>query len=313
MAGGRVLRLMALCRGGIAGSISFAVGLLLAIFAATASATFPGANGRIAYGTVDLGSQRQSIHTVLPDGSGDQILTAGGGPAWSPSGGRIAFTRPTAESLKAGVPPLAVFMAGLHGGSPRYVTNVPTTSRALSFSPSGARIASAHDDAGGEPHVFTIRTDGSDERRIASGRSPVYSPAERLIAYIGKTGYGFWTMRADGTHKRRIVDAFRFVAPVDFSPDGRTILFYRATGERSIPYTVSVAGGPVERLGPCVGYGARFSPDGKMIVSIHPHHAPDRYFETVDVTPADGSCPSRTVVRSSSGFNGVAWQPRPGG
>jgi hypothetical protein len=54
-----------------------AAGALVALFAfasaSTASAAFPGANGRIAYGTVDLGSQRWSIHTVLPDGSGDQI------------------------------------------------------------------------------------------------------------------------------------------------------------------------------------------------------------------------------------------------
>ena len=67
-------------------------GLLLAplLFSAPAHATFPGANGKIAF------ARSGNIYTVNPDGSDEQAITSGSSnfflhPAWSPDGKQIAF------------------------------------------------------------------------------------------------------------------------------------------------------------------------------------------------------------------------------
>jgi Tol biopolymer transport system component len=292
-------------RRSIASAAVVAAVLALAAFSSAASATFPGANGPIAYGTWAL---QQRIHTVMPDGTGDQIVATGTFPAWSPSGGRIAFIRQRSQ-FKAGVPEATLFITGAHGGNPRPLASAGVNAAySPSFSPSGARVTFTHGDKSGDDHVFTIRTDGSDERKIAPGTFPVYSPVDRLIAYLDFRP-GLWTMRADGTHKRRLVPRFRTAIPVDFSPDGQTILFLHETGRTAIPYTVPMTGGPPQRLGPCTGYDPRFSPDGKELVSYHDHQGSDgRFFSTLDVTAADGSCPVTHVLRTRA-VNGIAWQP----
>jgi Tol biopolymer transport system component len=61
-----------------------------AVITATAEASYPGSNGRIAF------VRSGGIYSVKPDGSSLLRLTTAAGdnqPVWSPSGRRIAFIR----------------------------------------------------------------------------------------------------------------------------------------------------------------------------------------------------------------------------
>ncbi len=69
-----------------------AVAALLAL-CDSASAAFPGANGRIAFSQFDSGDRE--IYTANPDGSGVLQLTDNSSfdnlPSWSPDGSKIVF------------------------------------------------------------------------------------------------------------------------------------------------------------------------------------------------------------------------------
>src|SRR4029077_3743607 len=76
-------------------AISMLATLVVPMLAGTASATFPGTNGVIAFARMRHGNGH--IFTINADGTGEQQLTFGTSsdsqPAWSPDGTRLAFVR----------------------------------------------------------------------------------------------------------------------------------------------------------------------------------------------------------------------------
>lgn len=135
--------------------------------AATASATFPGGNGRIVF--VRAGD----LHTVTPAGTGLRRLTAAGGaslPTWSPDGTRLVFERRgyvwTSRADGTGQVRVA------RGAAP-------------SWSPDGRQLAFVrHDDAACEDQVATVRSTApfGAPRRLAG-----YYECEGSDARIGTT------------------------------------------------------------------------------------------------------------------------------
>src|SRR5437764_15206991 len=69
---------------------------LLTLFGSSAQAAFPGRNGRIAF-VRSKGRGPSEVWTMKPDGSAERLLLAreGDGPAWSPDGTEVAFSRIT--------------------------------------------------------------------------------------------------------------------------------------------------------------------------------------------------------------------------
>ncbi len=141
-----------------------ALGITLGV-AATAQATFPGANGKIAYTLFDAANQRPNVFVINADGTGATNLTGGasaGGtnPEWSPDGSRIIFATSTrGDSEVHAMDPDGSNRVMLYQGG-----------RSPVFAPDGVRIA---------------YIDGANAIRIAkadgSGVIPFTSPAGILF------------------------------------------------------------------------------------------------------------------------------------
>jgi Tol biopolymer transport system component len=216
--------------------------VLLAILAALAPsaavAAFPGGNGRIAYSATvfsDPGEPIEPYHifTVLPDGSGKQQLTdapvSDFQPSWSADGGSLVFVRggPTGAAQ--------LFTMNADGSGQTRIADVNASDLCIdpcpspSFSPSGRRIVYTTGE-----EIITVRSDGSDPRRLVRGdfASPRWSPNGRRIAFSGLRGERFCicTVRRDGSHLRRLFPGLAS-GGIDYSPDGRHILFARPPGD----------------------------------------------------------------------------------
>jgi Tol biopolymer transport system component len=99
---------------------------------------------------------------------------------------------------------------------------------------------------------------------------PSFSADGRTIAFA-REGH-IYTVRPDGSGERRITSGDALDSRPQISPNGRVILFERraAEGEPAHLYTVAVGGGTAKELAPDTAedFEARFSPDGTKVVFV---------------------------------------------
>ena len=154
------------------------VGVLVTVAETPASATAPGANGKIAY-------QRDgAIWTMNADGSPQTKLTSPTSlnshrePAWSPDGTKIAYFFHSGSSTD-----IAVINAD--GTGTVNLTNTPGFDEfEPTWSPDGTRIAYSRSNT-----IWTMGADGSQQAALTSPaaleyhREPAWSPDGTKIAY----------------------------------------------------------------------------------------------------------------------------------
>jgi Tol biopolymer transport system component len=198
-----------------------------------ASATYPGANGRIAFTARLSRAEGWQLYTMRPDGSARRQLTHIKGssdisfmPDWSPSGARI------------------VFMNSLTGHTQLYLIRADGSHMHRVFADRG------HDD------IF-----------------PTWSPDGHTIVFSrvseNSIGAALWSVRPDGSHLRRITDGQTDHVGASFTPDGSTIVFDRSgNGIIAAIWRMDADGSNLERLTP-VELRAGLpdvSPDGSQVV-----------------------------------------------
>lgn len=143
-------------------------------------------------------------------------------------------------------------------------TQLTFPKRAHNFNPAwsadGSQLVFERESPRGQPHIFAINADGTDEHRVMPfpfrGLAPFFSPDGSTIVFAHTDDRvlhsGIWVVNADGTNLRSVVIDLHRWAELrwsQFSPDGSKITFtkYVRSGESAI-FTVNLDGSSLLRL-----------------------------------------------------------------
>jgi Tol biopolymer transport system component len=300
-------------------AVALAAVVLTLVATGSATATFPGHNGLIAFASDrDPLLLHPQIFSLNVRGGQPRNLGASATddsePAPSPDGKLIAFSRRS-----------DIWLMNTDGSGQRLLArggNHPT------WSPNGRRIAFNGGGPGECPPeayrcghlvaVWTIRVDGSDLRRHETAtRNATWSPSGRRIAYEGAidpygSAHGIRVANADGTNARWV--ARRGSQPA-WSPSGRLIAY---SGNRGIE-VVRPDGTGRRRLA-ARGWFPTWAPRGNRLAYACGRPAwspPDQTTFALCVSDAAGHRHRRiaqgvTASSNSAGRDGVeaAWSPR---
>ena len=287
----RVLRVGTLvCTAAVALLVTFSASSIR-----TASASYPGANGKIVFirkappcGGGDSPTCKLNVWVMNADGSALRKLTKGpcdSGPTWSRDRRRIAYVR----FEGAGCTRPAIWTMNANGSGKRRVVfaNLTYGVGSLSWSRDGREIlyAAVQTKRHGSTIVFvryavsSVNVATRKIRVLFGGRHSQadviagarWSPDGRRIAYVGQRNYRgvLIVARPNGVGKRVVAKMSRgLLEQFDWSPDSRRIVFAPA-GSSDLPLEVVNANGTGRHVVTRI-YGAKknpvWSPDGRRIV-----------------------------------------------
>jgi len=286
-----------------------------------ATASFPGANGRITYGLGDLdlsdGFPAPAPGPYATDQSGTITLPAGADATWSSDGRRLLL-------VEAGG-----IVSILPDGSDRRVVTTNPADEDPAWSPDGRSAAFERDE-----EIWIAGLAGGGERMLRAGRDPAWSPDGRLLAFVTPFGDAegpgdVAVVQPDGAGFRQLTDApdMGTDADPDWSPDGSRIAFWRVESRHPGHVgVVDVATGADDLFDAPETDDARaadrtpaWAPDGSRVLftrtwttwTFGPNpgccwQSPDRL---VSVNPAGTDPQPVATAADGARYDDLAWQP----
>jgi hypothetical protein len=245
---------------------------------ASAQATFPGKNGRIAYNV--QGGSPSGLHTIDEFGGDRRTLPFGGGnPNWSPDGMKLAFAAGTGRPDD----PPGIWSMNEDGSNIQKVVDVnwPEFS-GPSWSPDGNRLVYSYDDCvfpGCTYHVMRVNVDGGGGGQISYGRNPEWAPAGDRIAIERYDENPFntniYTINSAGGGDIRLTTSTAHDIDAEWSSDGDRIAFAsRRDGNYEI-YVMNADGTGQTRITNTAAHETNpaWSPDGTKIAFERSTHS----------------------------------------
>lgn len=225
-------------------------------------------DGTLAYSTVvDEASSDDVFVLDLQGGGGEPVrLTDGAAkefdPALSPDGASIAYrVNPRADSDEADI-----WVMRVDGTGRRNLTRSPEDLNwAPTWSPDGRIAYSSQRDSPGQPQLWSMAADGSDQRLIGEGwcEYAAPSPDGRFVCSAASGGtYDLVVVDRDG-NRTDLTSTPETEFGADWSPDGEWIAFGRDTGERWELLRVRADGTEEEALA-TEGVFPTWGPDGLL-------------------------------------------------
>lgn len=199
----------------------------------------------------------------------------------------------------------------------------PTVAPSLPAAPTprggAVGLIAFYSDRDGNPEIYVMHPDGSDQRRLTFSQyedsSPDWSPDGGQIAFVSDRDdpqagecfpdcqYQIYVIKADGSDEHRLVETeFRALHP-DWHPDGTKLSFDTEFNLEGDIYVVNADGSSLQRLIED-GFWADWSPDGTQIAFASNRDGNAEIY----VADADGSNQRRLTENGHLDYF-PAWSP----
>lgn len=186
-------------------------------------------------------------------------------PAWSPSGGQIAYV--SFESRKP-----VVYVHDVATGRRRLIANFRGSNSAPAWSPDGATLAVTL-SRDGNSQLYTISANGGEARRLmqSSGidTEPVYSTDGRSIYFVSDRGGApqIYKVASTGGNAERVTFTGNYNISPTLSPDGKWLAYVSRTGGGFKLQVMDLASGAVQSVTDTTAdESPSFAPNSRLIV-----------------------------------------------
>lgn len=163
----------------------------------------------------------------------------------------------------------------------------------------------ASDSAPPRQQLFVASTEGGDPLLVGDGHSPAFSPDGASLAFTRRGEIWLWRRGGDA---RKLAEAGGEIRRLQWSPDGKRLLFVSHRGDYSFVALLDPAQTRIRFLDPGLGFAVEpvFSPDGGHVAYIRHFDAP------AGASPDSGPYWSIRVADVATGAARELWAAPPG-